>query len=130
MNILNSLLTILISGFLGYFCGIFRERNFIKWRENRQALQSAYAYCDVLKVRIEENSPFTKSLYKQLEKLKYKQNFNIQNEIIFLKLRAILESPIYDPITHTYNQDIKDKFIKSIEEILPIIKTELNKIRL
>lgn len=130
IDLILRLLIIILSGLCGYMFGILRERNFIKWRENRTALQSAYAYIDVLKARMLENLPYTNSLYNQLHELKYKQNFNIVNKKIFMMVRTILELPIYDSALKEYNPEKRDDFIKQANEILPILRQEMMRLKL
>lgn len=119
---------IAVSGWTGYFVGILKERNYAKWKENREALQCCYAYFDVLIMRMKENIPMSESLFKQLNDLKYNKNFNILNQELFKKIRTLLESPIYDIRLQKYNEEIKEKFISDIENLLPILKKEMEKV--
>lgn len=117
----------IVGGVLGYFCGIIKERNSIKWKENREALQCAYGYFDVLHHRMKENMPFNDNMWKSLNDLKYSKNFNITNKQIFASARKILEAPVYDIQTKSYNDENKDNIIAEIEQLLPKIKKELSK---
>lgn len=115
----------LIGGVVGYFFGIIKEKYSIKWKENREALQCAYAYFDMLYFRLEAKMPFTDLLWRQLEDLKYKKNFNILNKKIHKEVRRLMKIPLYDISTKTYNMDIYDEAMQSMKVLLEKIKKEL-----
>ena len=60
INIISSIIIPLFSMFgaiIGFFVGIYKERNNTKWKENREAIQCAYACCEELKRSINKNIP-------------------------------------------------------------------------
>lgn len=114
-----------LTGICGYLFGILKERRDLKWRENRAALQCAYAYFDILCVYIKENEPMPKTLLDILKELKYYKNFNIVNKTTFKKVRKLIEYRVYNEFNQSYNSNVKSDFVKEAEEFLPILKNEI-----
>lgn len=125
MELLTTLLIAFLTAIIGYFIGAIQERNSIKWKENREAIQCAYACFDIQSNRIKANIARSSQLSDKWDDLKYNKNFNIINKRIHEKVRVILEYPIYDPISKTYDYEKRDDFINKLNEILPILKKEL-----
>lgn len=125
MEILTTLLIAFLTAIIGYFIGTIQERNSIKWKENREAIQCAYACFDLQSNRIKANVKRNSQLAEKWDDLKYNKNFNIINKDIHTKVRDILEMKIYDPENKTYNYDLRDEFISKLDEILPMLKKEL-----
>lgn len=114
----------LIGAMIGFLVGIFKQRNDVKWKENREALQCAYACCEDLKRRVSKNLPLNTKL---IDDLKYYKCFNIADKNIFKKVTEIIEFGICNPDTLTYIESKKDEYVTLIGELLPLIKNKLNK---
>lgn len=125
MELLQSFILFVLTGAVSYLYGLLSERRQIKWKENRKALQVAYGYCDIYLARIKIDEPVSDLLFEQGNQLKYNHIFNVEDKTLFHKLHHILEMPIYDNASKTYNQDLKQEFIKLLEEILPLLKQAL-----
>ncbi len=125
INIISKVILPLVSllgGFIGFWIGIFKQRNDIKWKENREALQCAYACCVELKRSISKNFAINTEL---INELKFNKYFNIKKENIRNKVYEILEYSIVDSATMKYIDDKKADLIKLIDEVLPLLLKEL-----
>ncbi len=125
INIISGIVLPIIGMFgatIGFLIGIYKERNNIDWKENRDALKCAYSCCEELKRSVLKNIAFNIDLINELKNKKW---FNINNVNIRTKVFNILEFQIFDAQNRCYIENKKDEFIKLIDEILPLIIQEL-----
>ena len=124
INIISSIIIPLfgmLGGVIGFYIGIFKERNDTKWKENREAIQCAYACCEELKRSVNKNIPLNINL---IENLKNKW-FNIKDKKTRDKIFNIIETGIIDSTTGSYLKDKAIELVKQIDNILPLLLKEL-----
>ena len=124
INIISSIIIPLfgmLGGVIGFYIGIFKERNDTKWKENREAVQCAYACCEELKRSVNKNIPLNINL---IENLKNKW-FNIKDKKTRDKIFNIIETGIIDSTTGSYLKDKAIELVKQIDNILPLLLKEL-----
>jgi hypothetical protein len=125
VDIIATLLIAFLTAIIGYFIGTIQERNSIKWKENREAIQCAFACVHVQLYLAKDREKVYSELAKKWSDLKYNKIFNIINKKIYKELSEVLELPFYDPIIHEYDEQGANQFISRAEKILPILKKEL-----
>lgn len=125
VNIISSIIIPsfgMFGAIIGFFVGIYKERNNTKWKENREAIQCAYACCEELKRSINKNIPINIDLVKDLKHNKW---FNIENKDVKSKVFNIVETGIIDSNTGMYIEKEANELVKKIDNVLPILINEL-----
>lgn len=124
INIISSIIIPLVGmfcGAIGFYIGIFKERNDTKWKENREAVQCAYACCEELKRSVNKNIPLNINLIGNLKN----KWFNIKDKKTRDKIFNIIETGIIDSTTGSYLKDKAIELVKQIDNVLPLLLKEL-----
>ena len=124
VNIISGIIIPMFSIFgaiIGFFVGIYKERNNTKWKENREAIQCAYVCCEELKRSVNKKIPINTNLVGDLKN----KWVNIKDKNIRNKVYNIVEFGIVDENTGVYIEKNVSEFIKCIDEILPKLLQEL-----